>query len=233
MRIFEFDPDIKKAIEESAIKMDSTLHKYDISTRREFTQQRGKNAKELESRLIAHKAAIREQKNKPQHVGELIAEYQALKERQSRHGAIWRFFHSTENKERNALLANMAKTISGTMGQIFPKDRFKNLDALNPSEIAREFANARIRGNVEVAGRNRLENTEKFFGTLDAESNKELQNNIEINSQLEKMPMGNNKDFVADINGKQEEIVQPINENKANEKENIIAKDDGGFSLFD
>ena len=146
-----------------------------------------------------------------------------------------------ENKENvaiqfdeiNALLANMAKTISNTMGQIFPKERFKNLDALNPSEIAREFANARIRGNVEVAGRNRLENPEKFFGTLDAESNKELQNNIEINFQLEKMPMGNNKDFVADINGKQEEIIQPINENKAIEKENIIAKDDGGFSLFD
>lgn len=234
MQLFVFNNDVKTVIQEYALKMDKVLHKYDISTEREFTKQRGKNAKELEKRFSDHIVAINKQDNKPQHVGELIAEYQALKERQNRHIGIWRFFHSKENQARNELLSKMEDAIKTTMNKILPQNKSENLDALNPSEIARIFADARIRGSVEVAGVNRFgENAKKIFGYLDAETKNNLMNNKESDLSNYKEPMGNDKTFVEDINGKKEEISHSINENRVFEKDNIIANDDGFQLLSD
>ena len=58
-------------------------------------------------------------------------------------------------------------------------------------------------------------------------------NNKESDLSNYKEPMGNDKTFVEDINGKKEEISHSINENRVFEKDNIIANDDGFQLLSD
>ena len=228
MQVFAFDKDIKEAMQEAAFSMDRYFHKYEMSKEAEFTQQRGKNASELEKRLAIHTKAIKNQdSSKPQHVGELIAEYQALKERQKNHGAIWRFFHRDENKARNTLLKSMAKTIRNSLSTVFPKEVYKTLESLNPADIARRLADARIRGNIEVAGVNRLDKkTKEIFGCLDAEGKIALEEKTEQDLSQEKVPMNKDAAFMAEIGEQKSEISQPINQEQAIEKENIIAKEE-------
>ena len=224
--IFVFDSNIKKTIETCALAIDNSVPKYNFSTETEFTQQRGKNAKELQKKSIEHRTAISNGHNSAKHMGELITEYQALKMRQANHGSIWRFFHKSENKARNALLKSMEKTIKSKIESVFGKKVYTNLDALNPSEIARKLADARIRGNVEMMGMYRLDSkTAEIFGQPSADQLMLQQKEIE-NSINNKMPMSTNEEFMADINDKKSEISEPIKENKRISKDNIILEGD-------
>lgn len=230
MPVFAFDTDVKNTIIASSLRIDRIVNKYDISKEKEFKAQRRINAGELEARLKNHQKGIEERKDKPQHVGELIAEYQALTERQSRHGWIWRLFHKTENQARTELLGRMAQTIKKTMEGVFPKETYENLDALNPSDIARTFADARIRGIVEIAGKDRLiSKTKQIFGTLDVD-NKNALLLEEAEKNQKKEPLANDVNFISEVNGKETEVTKPL---ENNERDIIIAKDNSEFSLFD
>ena len=219
MPIFASDKELKKVIQESALKMDQVVNLYDFSSEKEFERQRGINAKELQKSFNNHEVAISKKENLSRHLGEMIAEYQALKQRQSRHGAIWRLFHSGENKERNALLGNMEKTIQTTMKDYFFKESLRKLDALNPSEVARSVANARIIEAVGQLGAERFEEmTKRGVESLGGGVEDSL---IEKNSKREKVPMTDDKEFMSEIGDKKADISAPIKENKEIVKDNV------------
>ena len=57
-------------------------------------------------------------------MAELFADYKALKDRQNNHGAIWRFFHSKENQERN----NLLKQMEDVMKKKLPDNVFEKIE---------------------------------------------------------------------------------------------------------
>ena len=224
--LFIFDQEIKKTLEESALAIDRSFAKYKMTKEAAFIAQRGKNADEVKKNFQNHMNAFRKGADKPTHIGEMIVEYQALKERQSNHGAIWRFFHPGENKARNSLLKKMKETISGALPQGMKIDLTKETAA----DIAQRFADARIRGIVEVAGPNRMDDkkAEQIFGhpaandALIEQASASLENDI-------KEPMNLNEEFIKDINGAKEDVAAPA---IADENDEAIAKEGNEFSLF-
>ena len=224
--LFIFDQDIKNTLEKSALAIDRSFGKYQMTKEAAFIAQRGKNADEVKKNFQKHMIEFREGTDKATHIGEMIVEYQALKERQSNHGAIWRFFHPGENKARNSLLKGMKQTISGAL----PKGMKIDLTKETAADVAQRFADARIRGTVEVAGLNRMDDqkAEKIFGhplandALIEQASASLENDI-------KEPMNLDVDFIKDVNGAKEEIAAPA---VANEKDEALAKEGNEFSLF-
>jgi hypothetical protein len=229
MQVILFDPEVKGAVEKTALAIDRLFPKYNVSKEQEFTQQRGKDARELEVKFTEHSFAIDNKDNLPKHMGELVAQYQALKQRQQNHWPIWRFFHKSENKARNSLLNRMEKKLKATLHKSMRDD----LDSLNPAKVSRAYADGIIRGEIEVAGQRRLssESTKKIFGTLSTDQTQIEKKNTLLESD-NKVPMGEDKDFVADINGNKEAKIEPVKEDKSIEKDNIIAMDDNSFALL-
>ena len=233
IRLLTFDEDVKNKIRENALAINRSVNKYNFSKEDEFTRQRGKNAKELQKSFNNHRNAIVNPNDKPRHMGELIAEYQALKERQSRHGDIWRFFHSKENKARNELLKSMARVITVALKSTQFAKNAKNLDALDPSDVARKLADEHIRENVKTAASDRVYGkTEEIFGRLSADTEKLSQEKKEKETE-QKVPMSNDKEFMADISDKKNELSAPVNNEKSIEKDNVVAKDSGNVSVLD
>jgi len=77
-----------------------------------FKAQRGLNADEMrDGRIGKLLTAVEEKDPSPDAVGALMAERQALMQRQQNHGAIWRFFHRKEEAARGALLAEMERAL--------------------------------------------------------------------------------------------------------------------------
>ncbi len=233
MALFLFNDKIQKSVETCALAIDNVFPKYNYSVEAEYNSQRGKDAAELQVRFDTHRNAISQKDNTAKHMGELICEYHSLRIRQKNHNFFWRWRHSSENKARNALLKSMEKTIMSTVNKVFPKGTYNDVNSLNPSEIARKLADARIRGNVAVSVRYRTETqTEQIFGCPEAGSIKENQ----INSSVEfsgKEPMSNNKDFMKDVCENNSNIIEPPKHDKSFEKDNIIAHDETGFNLLD
>ena len=223
MPLFAFDPDIQQTVERSAMALDRAFGKYDISKEKEFKSQRGKNADELDKKFTEHCLAIDSKNNKPKHMGELVAEYQALKERQKNHGPIWRFFHKDENRARNSLLSKMEKKIKETVHKSMGNDP----DTLDPAKVARFYADASIRGHLAVAGDRRIStHTEKIFGALAVDQ-------IRIDNGA-KESMASYKAFVDEINGKEDKkLSEPVVSDKDTVKENAVSKEDNDFRLLD
>ena len=227
MPLFIFDEKIDKAIENASLNVSHALVKHDISKQDVYKQQRRKDADVVSRNLEKHWTAIQNGENKPEHLGRVIAEYQALQKRQNGHGAIWRFFHGAENEARTNLLRSLSEKIKDAL----PKPlKGIDLSTVDPSDVARTMTDARIRGELAVAGEQRLiSKTEKIFGQLDAE--RELlnqKNELELNRQQ----MNTNPDFLKDVNGKQSEISNRIDDQSLN-KDNIITKDDNDFRILD
>ena len=123
----------------------------------------------------------------------------------------------------------MEKKLKDTLHKSMRDD----LDSLNPAKVSRAYADGIIRGEIEVAGQRRLssESTKKIFGTLSTDQTQIEKKNTLLESD-NKVPMGEDKDFVADINGNKEAKIEPVKEDKSIEKDNIIAMDDNTFSLL-
>lgn len=233
MSLFLFNDRIEKTVEKCALEIDNAFPKYNYSVDAEFKSQRGKDADELLGRFNDHRKAISNKNNTAKHMGELICEYQALKKRQKNHNAFWRAFHRGENKARNALLKSMESTIMGTVDKVFPKGTYTDVNSLNPSEIARKLADARIRGNVAVAASYRTETkTQAIFGCPEADSirAKEFDINLDFDG---KIPMSNEKEFLKEFEVKNTDVSEPFKEDKKIEKDNIIAQDEMSFNLLD
>ena len=227
--LFIFDQDIKNTLEASALAIDRSFAKFEMTKESALAEQRGKDAKVVGKILQSHMKSIHDGVDKPKHVGEMIAEYQALKERQSNHGAIWRFFHPGENKARTALLKQMRSAISASLPQGMKID----LTKVAPAEIARRLADARIRGNVEVAGPHRIEGKmcEKIFGCAAADDTLIQQPNAGLESEF-KEPLNLDSEFVVDANGKKEELSAPVSASVESEKDVAVAKEGNEFCLF-
>ncbi|MBO5883334.1 MAG: hypothetical protein J6Q78_02885 [Clostridia bacterium] len=155
MALFHFDPNIKNTLTNSAMTIHRAFVKYDVSRDDAFKQQRGKDAAEVSKDFGLIVEGIKKGK-KAESMGKMIAEYQALKDRQKNHNGFWRFFHRTENKDRNALIEKMGKFIRDQLPEGMKKI---NLDEVIPAVVSRDIADALIRGEVEVAGPRRLDPT--------------------------------------------------------------------------
>ena len=137
-------PDIPKEPLENmlcdfSVKLSREIPMIAPSINEQFNKQRYQDAAYLENIGIRHLLYPDEnRKYPPRQVAALYAEYRALQERQKNHGAIWRAFHSKENKARNDLLKRMEDIITKTI----PEDVFKNLK--EPADILKYHEGNRI-----------------------------------------------------------------------------------------
>ena len=150
---------------------------------------------------------------KAESMGKMIAEYQALKDRQKNHNAFWRFFHRTENKDRNALIEKMGKFIRDQLPEGMKKI---NLDEAIPALVSRNLADARIRGEVEVAGPRRLDpaTASRVFGCSPV--NEEIANQQKLFDELtQKVPLSRDVNFLNDVIGSDNVNMNQVPKEKA------------------
>ena len=166
MPLFHFDANIKQVIAQTAMDIHRSYVVYDFSKHDAFHQQRGKNATDV-SRNFGGLVKILNEGKKPEAIGKMIAEYQALKERQANHNFIWRLFHRAENKARNELLGKMENMIRKNLPKAMNKI---DIGEVIPAQISRDISDALIRGQVELAGPERFdpETAPRIFGKAPA-----------------------------------------------------------------
>jgi hypothetical protein len=136
-----FGPEIQEQIKSLAAGTEVALkrrHYNKLSTAIHFRDQRKLPAKTV--KRINRQTMIKVKKNtaSPREVASLVAEYQALKQRQDHHTFIWRFFHGKENEERMALLETMKASIASVLGtdvEIDKLDPMSVADTLNRKNI--------------------------------------------------------------------------------------------------
>jgi hypothetical protein len=132
-----FGLDVCTNIQNTAKELDETIkqsyYNEEYSTKTYFDNQRKKDADDVrfknKSLISTFKSSLG---GTADQLAELVAEYQALKLRQDGHGAIWRFFHRTQNKERVELLEDMKSAITNAVGDnvnLDPKEK-------TPADIA-------------------------------------------------------------------------------------------------
>jgi hypothetical protein len=139
-----FGADVCQNIQKHAKTLDKTIKKTyfdeEFSIKDYFDKQRKMSAESVRHK---NKDLIYNAKTKiidQEQLAELVAEYQALNLRQDGHGAIWRFFHRTENNERNELLADMKDAITKAIGA----DAIFDIIEKTPSDIAATLNNQLI-----------------------------------------------------------------------------------------
>ena len=221
MPLPHFDPEIKNTLINSAIELNRSFAVYDFSKDDTFTAQRGKDAAEVNKIFGAHVKGLKE--NKAESVGKMVAEYQALRERQQNHGFFWRMLHRTENKARNDLLEKMKNFITNQLPGGMKKI---DLDEVVPTMLARNLADACIRGEVEVAGVKRLDPkaSKKVFGLQPSDEAIPDQQRL-FDELSQKESMSKDANFVKDVLGNDHVKSEPtVNKNHL-EKQNIIGKD--------
>ena len=219
MPILHFDQDIKETLEQSAIEVHRSFVSYDFSKDIALGQQRGKDADEVSKNFDVLIKGINGGE-KAESVGKMIAEYQALKERQRDQSAFWRILHRTEDQARNDLLEKMGQAIKNQFpDQIGDID----LDTLDPASISRQFAEECIRGEVETAGPNRLDSAcaKKIFGCAPAIEHIDDQYDL-FAQHPQKVSMGKDANFVQDIIGNDNAKSQPLIQGDSLEKHNVI-----------
>ena len=229
MSLFHFDPNIKQTLIKSAMDLHRSFVKYDVSREDTFKQQRGKDAVEVSKEFERHVEAIKKGK-KAESMGKMIAEYQALKDRQKNHNGFWRLFHRTENKDRNALIEKMGNFIRGQLPEGMKKI---NLDEVIPAIVSRNIADALIRGEVEVAGLKRFDpkTSAQVFGCAPADE--EVINQQRLFDELsQKEQLSKDDKFLKDVNGTEKAKINnaPKSETVNKEKEAVI--DGNEFSIF-
>ena len=159
-----FGPEIQEKIEVDANRLNDRLKEYcEISADQYYRAQRGKDADEVKASVSTLMNSIKEKKTTTSEVGELVAEYQALKKRQENHSFVWRIFHSKENNARNQLLKDMEQTVRGYVGGNV------DLDRRPPTDFVKAVDHYKIEKAVEKAFdddgmRQRLEMPKDAFG---------------------------------------------------------------------
>ena len=229
MPIVHFDPEIKKTLEESAMKVHRSVVTFDISKENTFKQQRGKDAAVVSKEFGRHVDGIKNGK-KAESIGKMIAEYQALKERQKNHTAFWRFFHRTENKDRNALIEKMGKIIKG---QLPAGMKGINLDEAVPNLVSRNIADALIRGEVEMAGPKRFDpkTAAQVFGCSPANEEIEYQRKL-FDELSNKEQMSKDVNFLNDVIGADNANKNNVSKDDEIKNDKVVVKEGNEFSLF-
>ena len=141
-----FGKDIENKISELALKADFDVTSQDfapVTTDKYFDAQRKINAKDLKDRFKTLGSPLKLKKATPFEIAKYAAEYQALKRRQAGHGAIWRFFHKSENNERTELLDTMKETLEDILG------KNAEIDTKTPKELTESFHEGIIKARME------------------------------------------------------------------------------------
>lgn len=205
-----FGADVQQVMGLSALNIQKEFVKYDMDTQKTYEKQRGQNAYDLRDSAVGMRiAALNSAENivqvKTKDLAQLIADYQALQKRQEGHGAIWRFFHSTENKERNALLQDMEKALTKHLGNEY------DLKTVIPASIADDFAEERLLNYMEETVNARTNDIEKVYGLKDDKKKNESGNEIsDVRQALNDMERANLKEATDDK--KKDVIEAPIQE---------------------
>lgn len=192
---FMFDDGFRKTIENCAIAINAEKISYaDIDAMEAYDRQRYKNADKIEEICSESFNKIDNNQQTPRNVAALLAEYQALKLRQLDHGAIWRFFHRSENKARTEMLQKMDTYIR----KAFPDDlKGLNLDKVDPKKIARGIESYNIKADVEIALIDRFDSKVKdIYGFPAADESKIVPHDPED----DKMPLFTETDIINDVN---------------------------------
>lgn len=227
--LFHFDKDIKQTLAQSAMAIHRNYVTYDISKADTFKQQRGKDAAEVSKEFKTLVDGIKNEK-KAESVGKMIAEYQALKERQKNHNAFWRLFHRTENKDRNALIEKMGKHIRNQLPEGMKNI---NLDDAAPNSVSRNIADALIRGEIEVAGAKRYDSKTltQVFGC--SPSTEDIADQYKLfNEFSKKEQMSKDENFLNDIIGMDDAKTNHAFNEDAVKNDKVAVKEDNEFSLF-
>lgn len=154
-----FNDNVKKVMTACARELHRNYVKFDFSKEKAFKEQRRIDADKLLAGNVGENLRdINEGRMNLSKIGRLIADYQALTERQKRHTGVWRFFHGKENEARNALIGEMRASLKKVLGP--------NVDIDNaiPAEVSRKLAFDRIDNNIEKAISERFEKTELVYG---------------------------------------------------------------------
>ena len=205
-----FGADIQQVMGLSALNIQKEFVKYDMDTQKTYEKQRGQNAYDLRDSAVGMRiAALNIAENmiqvKTKDLAQLIADYQALQKRQEGHGAIWRFFHSTENKERNALLQDMEKALTKHLGDEY------NLKTVIPASIADDFAEEHLLNYMEETVNARANDIEKVYGLKDDKKKNESEKEIsDVRQALNDMERANLKEATDDK--KKDVIEAPVQE---------------------
>ena len=205
-----FGADIQQVMGLSALNIQKEFVKYDMDTQKTYEKQRGQNAYDLRDSAVGIRIAkLNSAENmiqvKTTDLAQLIADYQALQKRQEGHGAIWRFFHSTENKERNALLQDMEKALTKHLGDEI------DLKTVIPASLADDFAEERLLNYMEETVNARANDIEKVYGLKDDKKKNESENELsDVRQSLNDIERADLKEATDDK--KKDVIEAPIQE---------------------
>lgn len=141
-----FGPEIHEALEHQAKQADAQLKKAEytsISSEEHYNDQRKKDADVVRANNSELIRTVKQKKASPEKVATLLAEYQALKQRQNNHTFLWKMFHGDENKARNTLLSDMEKALKVVLGNNV------YLDKISPVKVAVNMEDKIINGQLE------------------------------------------------------------------------------------
>ena len=165
---------------------------FGISTLQAYNNQRRVDAIDLITNKISPlMQQLHDKETKPEALGKLIAEYQALARRQAGHGAFWRLFHPTENTARTTLLNDMQSVIKSHVSGLIGVDISKD----DPDEVARAVAESLHSSRLNSATMLYDINPAAIFGYKDYIINKtsSIMSNAVID--IEEIISENEKDF--------------------------------------
>ena len=214
---FMFDDGFRKTIENCAIAINAEKISYaDIDALDAYDRQRYKNADVIEENCRDIFTNIDNNIQSPRNVATLLAEYQALKLRQLNHGAIWRFFHRSENKARNEMLNKMDTYIKKAL----PDDlKGLNLNTVDPKKLARGIEGYNIKADVEIALMDRFDGKVKdIYGYPAADESKIVPHDLED----DKVPLFTETDIIKDVSIEDPHITDKSEPVKYRSQNNII-----------
>lgn len=211
---YMFGEDIHEEIKRSAAVVQYEYIKDNLATGSTYHAQRKKNAGELRKSYMDQLIAdVKSKDPKPDYVGKLVAEYQALQKRQAGHGRVWRFFHAVENNARNELLNEMKEALKIH----FPDPEVINIETDTPNKARSVNVESYVEGQFNNIVNDHLENIDEYFNS----KSYHYEGNLLVDpreAKLNRVPLGNSEQLkidtdmnkTSDIKPKEKEIEKEV-----------------------
>lgn len=198
MPVIHSDKGIKKTLEESALKVSGCFEAFNVSKESILEHQRESDAEAVSKEFGLLFDGIKNGK-KAESLGNMIAMYQAFKERQKNQNVFLRLFQRAENRERIALIEKMEKMIRSQLPHGMRDIDFR---VVAPAEISRNVADALIREEVALAGSARHDSGAllELYGTVPTEAHISDQEKI-LNGASQKLSLNLDEKFLQDVLG--------------------------------
>lgn len=202
---YMFGEDIHEEIKRCAGLVQREYIKDNIATGSTYHAQRKKNAGKLRSEYMNQLIAdVKGKDPKPDYVGKLVAEYQALQRRQAGHGRVWRFFHGLENKARNDLLNEMKEALKIH----FPDPEVINIETDTPNKARSVNVASYVEGQFNNIVNDHLENIDEYFNS----KNCHYEGHLLIDpreANLNRVPFGNSERLKVDTDMNKTSDIKP------------------------